>query len=1114
MNLRKLLKWGGITAASLFAAFIIMILGFEFLVSDSYIAKLVTKFSKNWIDAEVKVEKINLATFSHFPYIGIELEDGHIVSKTDAIPSRADTLLAFDKFTFLFKPVKLLFKNVDIRGIMLESPRIYAYVSKEGKSNWDIFKLAEESTVKSDSLEKEFNLNINVKEIAIKNKGLFTFDSRIDRFLASLSLNSLELSGRFTNDLSKIHIGRGNFSKVNIAVAQSGVNKYLSKVADTKANRASMRFSVDTLDISTLQKGKICFEARTRTNLRIARSSIARNLPLDIQGEIHRNRKERQRLEIVECRINLAKIPILANGTISYNGNTLNTENFTAQVEEFPLCELLEYIPSAIVPDIKKIDTDTRISLDAKIYGNYNPSTGEMPSADISFKIPHSYICVKGQKEKIKDLYVDASYHYRADNPDSNLVNIHNLGIDGDGIVIEGSGCISALADNPHIKMKMNSKVNLDSVIRMLPPETDIYGSGNIDANLLIDSRAENLTLYNIGKANMKGTLSAKDVQLGLPSQKIFCNIFGGDIKANTKGLSFKVDSTYIKYADSLLVKGRKIELAAKNEKPFSGTIAANSFSLYGADSTHLRVSGAKAGFTLSPYKGDESVPSIKLTSSINRVMLRQDVNFTSITNGIFEMEAHRNDLEVKMRESRMSRLTDSLQLLYPQIARDSLLSHWMQQRSNRSNRNSTPDSFTEEDFNFRLTDKGILYLLNRWDATGKLDAGRIRVATPLFPLRNKIDNPEIKFNLNTVSIEKAKIQSGHSSFAVSGEIKGIKGALARGSRIRTHLKVDADTLNFNELAQAISAGEEFMNKANSYKDSLMKAENEEVLENAIALKGTDTLSKMALIIIPRNIEATLDMSVKYGIYSSIILHSAKGKVISKNRCIQITDFNATTSAGAMDLNAFYRTISKDDLSVGFDLQFKDMNIGEFIRLYPGMDTLLPMLKSFEGIINCQMAATSQIDTNMNFILPTIEGVARIKGDSLVLLDGETFAEIAKMLKFKNRERNLVDSIAVEVTIKDNQLEVFPFIMTMDRYTTAISGKQDLDMNLDYHISVLKSPVPLRMGINITGNMDDFKFKIGKAKYKNTNLPVYSRFIDSSRVNLLEKIKQIHKSTH
>ena len=63
-------------------------------------------------------------------------------------------------------------------------------------------------------------------------------------------------------------------------------------------------------------------------------------------------------------------------------------------------------------------------------------------------------------------------------------------------------------------------------------------------------------------------------------------------------------------------------------------------------------------------------------------------------------------------------------------------------------------------------------------------------------------------------------------------------------------------------------------------------------------------------------------------------------------------------------------------------------------------------------------------------------------------------------------------------------------------------------MNFNYHISVLKSPIPMRLGIDITGNMDDFKFRIGKAKYKDTNLPVHTSFIDSTRLSLKEYIKK------
>ena len=42
-----------------------------------------------------------------------------------------------------------------------------------------------------------------------------------------------------------------------------------------------------------------------------------------------------------------------------------------------------------------------------------------------------------------------------------------------------------------------------------------------------------------------------------------------------------------------------------------------------------------------------------------------------------------------------------------------------------------------------------------------------------------------------------------------------------------------------------------------------------------------------------------------------------------------------------------------------------------------------------------------------------------IKGDSLVLMDGETFAEISKMLMFKNKKKNVFDSISVNVVVND-----------------------------------------------------------------------------------------------
>ena len=79
------------------------------------------------------------------------------------------------------------------------------------------------------------------------------------------------------------------------------------------------------------------------------------------------------------------------------------------------------------------------------------------------------------------------------------------------------------------------------------------------------------------------------------------------------------------------------------------------------------------------------------------------------------------------------------------------------------------------------------------------------------------------------------------------------------------------------------------------------------------------------------------------------------------------------------------------------------------------MDTIVPMLRSFEGRVQFDVAAEARLDSNMNIRIPTLRSAMHIKGDSLVLMDGETFAEISKMLMFKNKKKNVFDSISVNI---------------------------------------------------------------------------------------------------
>ena len=230
-----------------------------------------------------------------------------------------------------------------------------------------------------------------------------------------------------------------------------------------------------------------------------------------------------------------------------------------------------------------------------------------------------------------------------------------------------------------------------------------------------------------------------------------------------------------------------------------------------------------------------------------------------------------------------------------------------------------------------------------------------------------------------------------------------------------------------------------------------------------------------------------------------------------KQRTLQITNALAATNMGEIHFEGFYATRSKRDIKTGFDLNLVDITAEKVITLFPAVDTLMPMLRSFAGDLNCELAATAEMDTLMRLVLPSIDGVLRISGKELSI-DGDTdgFKRIAKLMMFRNKNGAYVDEMGVTGMVRDNVLEVFPFVMGVDRYTLAASGLQHLDESFNYHLSAIKSPLLVKFGVNIWGdNFDKINYGLARAKYRRIPVPDFSRQLDTVQNSLLASIHNI-----
>lgn len=1148
---RKIFKITAITLCSLIGLFLLVLVGVRIMLTDKVLTNLVNKYSNEYLNAYVKVDTVSLELFSDLPYIGVKLVNGQIISRVfenesdslkQLLPPQADSLLTFKELVLSFSLPHLIASQVDIKRIRAITPRAYAYVSPWGKANWDIVKADTTAT----SEDSSFELNINVNRINIRDKARVVYDSRPDSLLATVSLNKMRLQGKLTMDKNKLRFERGYFSKFSITVEQLLAQKNLSplllkdSLAFKNEQVSGMRKStasvlIDSLNIVSGKKGDFEINALTHTNLKVGDLVLARDLPLEIHGGVAFDTTARNVVAFKDLKVVGAELPLRLNGKVRISKDSLYTNDLCGRVDDFELSHFIKYIPEQLFPNVNKIQTDAKFTVDVDVNGSLNFNTGAIPSFTAQLNLPSSQVAFKGQKVGIKELAADVKLYYNARKPDSCGVDINNFVIDGIGIKVGTKGHVTDLSGDPYFDLKFAAAISLDTLASLFPPKkTDVKISGGLTAQAEVKSRLSNLQPYRLAHAEIKGDIDSDKIDIQLPSKDFYCmikdlclkmgetkNTRDSTIKQGTKMLymSLTMDSLYLKNTDTLLVKGKKIQIAGHNAAsilgkdrkttvhPFNGVISAARIETQGPDSSRLMVRDSKNVFSILPYKGDFSIPVIRVSSQNRRLMARSNINRYSLSNGTVTFEAVMDNRQNKAQQKRREHRLDSLQLIYPDIKRDSLLAHLMKVRR----QGQSKEDFARENIDLAITDQGLVSIIRNWNLRGTVKAANGRVTTPYFPVRNTLRDIDMVFTSDSIVFKNTYFRLGESVIKATGSISGLKRALLAGSRakIKAQFNIDSDTLNFNELVFAASKGGEYMASSDEFKKKLMTVGSEEGLQNAITSAKSDTIQSLDLIIIPGNIDADIKLNVDYGKYSNLLLNKVEGELIARDRCLQITGFKAVTSAGELDLEAFYATKNKHDISAGFDLEMKKMKVEELIALMPDVDSLLPMLRSFEGVVSCQMAATTKLDTTMNVIFPSMKGVARIRGENLVLMDGQTFSEISKMLRFKNRQRNLVDNIAVEILMQDNKIEVFPFIMQIDRYQTAISGEQDMNMNFKYHISVLKSPVPIRLGVNVFGNLDDFDFKIGRAKYKNANLPVYSQVIDDARLNLRSYISNV-----
>lgn len=1046
----------------------------EVVLSGTVLTRLVDKIASEYVDGDIHFGKVKASVFRRFPATTLTLEDFHITYPSDRFDEseksgvqghlmykgtgeECDTLASFRRFSIGVKLPSLLAGVIDVPYLRLDHPRIFAHSYADGKANWEIFKVAEDSTdrdVPEDTTSGTGISKLAIGRIMMTGSPHIVYSDSRDTVFAMVNLKRLMLAGKIKSD--------------NIRRSRIGLTLDSMFVAG-RLGRDTVAAGLDRLYLH--EEGReVKVEAAAKAFL--ATASFGR-----------------------------IKIPVNIDGSVSF--------------------------PKDSIPVAHTDDMRIRI-LDIPIHLKADARFGESLMFDAKASVPNTGLRHPDFPDQELTLKMDVGA--RTDSKGRINVNISDLKAGIKGIELSLTGKMQdALGKDPMIDVNGNLTAAIDSVVRFLPDTLGIDATGNLHASVIGQARLSHLNLYNFSRSSLTGEVRGDSLMVRMPKDTINAAVNGLHIVLGPEDKTFRKDSTRtfrlmgisgtiasadISYKDALTLKTTDFKISAKNmmssdttvkKHPFSGRISAGRLMVRDSKGSAIGLEKSSNGFNIFPKKDQPEVPVLSLTSLNKKIFVKADAGRVMMADADIRTSAAMNTVE---RRKKMREFRDSLARLYPDVPKDSLFRHMMAQKGPRKD---APEWMKEEDFKKSdidiSLDKTLAKYFRDWDLKGVVSVGHGAVMTPYFPVRNTLQGFNLNFTNDMIGINKLDLRSGDSDLSVTGELTGLKRALlGRRGALKLDVDITSQGMNANQLLAAYTKGSNFNPESIKGQEEI----SDEEFEKNIIMDSSDVVTAPSLIVVPANLNANINLNASDIRYSDLHINTMTADLTMKERCVQITDTKALTNMGDITLEGFYATQSKKDLKTGFSINFKDITAEKVINLMPAVDTMMPLLKSFGGLLNCELAATAQLDTNMNIIMPSINGIMRIGGNNLTIKNSELFRKFAKLLIFKNKKEGRIDKMTVEGVIKDSKVEIFPFILEMDRYMLGLSGVQNMDMSFRYHASLIRSPFLIKLGMDIYGpDFDHLKFKLGKAKYRNRNVPAFSTVIDDTKINLVESIRNI-----
>ncbi|HCT29612.1 MAG TPA: hypothetical protein DIW31_02510 [Bacteroidales bacterium] len=431
------------------------------MVFKPQLMELAKKEINNSVNAKVEFSDFQVSLLKGFPNLYVGLKGLTVVGIDDFAN---DTLVAFDDFSVKVDLMSVFgMKNIKVKSVLLDNPRLTARITRDGRVNWDIAKPSVDTTnveeLTKTTTEEPSNLKVALKKFEIRKANI-----------------------RYVDDSS------------NMSANVSNLNFILSGNMGMDFTNLSIKTTIDALTFSMgglkyVNKAKLGFSGDIGADMVNATYTFKDN----------------------EFYINA--ISLFFAGSVKMPKNDIDVDvTFNTNKADFK--SILSLVPAIYMKDFDGLQTSGKIKLQGFAKGTYNDKV--MPNAGLELAVENAMFKYPALPKSADNINVDTKVNFDGVNMDNTTVDVERFHIELAGNPFDAQLHVSTPMSDMQVAGFFKGKIDFNTLSDVIPLDS-LTLKGLLESNIDFGGRMSYIDKQQYDKFKADGTLKLNNFEFTSP---------------------------------------------------------------------------------------------------------------------------------------------------------------------------------------------------------------------------------------------------------------------------------------------------------------------------------------------------------------------------------------------------------------------------------------------------------------------------------------------------------------------------------------------------------------------------------------------------------------------